>query len=202
MRIVFATRNEGKLRELTQMLASTGVELVSLNDFSSLPEVVEDGKTYLENALKSQDHCGGDRANSAGGRFRSGGGSARREPGIYSARYAGEDASDEENNALLLTKLKDVPLSERRSSFCCVLVLYSPGGGYQAFEGRWDGLIIDESRGTNGFGYDPIFLWPDMNKTAAELPPEVKNKISHRGRALAKLKEYLDGESPAGTVGA
>ena len=203
MRIVFATRNEGKLRELTQMLASTGVELVSLNDFSSLPEVVEDGKTYLENALKKARiiaEATGQTvlADDSGLEVEVLGG----EPGIYSARYAGEDASDEENNALLLTKLKDVPLSERRSSFRCVLVLYSPGGGYQAFEGRWDGLIIDESRGTNGFGYDPIFLWPDMNKTAAELPPEVKNKISHRGRALAKLKEYLDGESPAGTVGA
>lgn len=203
MRIVFATRNEGKLKELAQMLSSTAIRLISLNHFSSLPEVKEDGKTYLENALKKARiivEATGETvlADDSGIEVEALGG----EPGVYSARYAGEGATDEENNAILLSRLKDVPLSERRASFRCVLVLCSPDGDYQAFEGKWDGLIIDEARGTNGFGYDPIFLWPETNQTAAELPPEIKNKISHRGRAFLKLKEYLTGESHTGRFGA
>jgi XTP/dITP diphosphohydrolase len=203
MRIVFATRNEGKLKELTQMLSSTGIRLISLNHFPSLPEVEEDGKTYLENALKKARIIAEATremvlADDSGIEVEALGG----EPGVYSARYAGEGATDEENNAILLSRLKDVPPSERRASFRCVLVLYNPDGDYHAFEGKWDGLIIDEARGTNGFGYDPIFLWPEANQTAAELPPEIKNKISHRGRAFQKLKEYLTGESLTGTFGA
>lgn len=192
LKIVFATRNEGKVREITQMLTSTGMELVSLNHFPSLPEIVEDGKTYLENALKKAriiSQATGEivLADDSGLEVAALGG----EPGIHSARYAGEGASDEENNALLLSRLKGVPPSERNASFRCALVLFGSDGRYQTFEGRWDGLIIDEARGTNGFGYDPIFLWPEMNMTAAELPSEVKNTVSHRGRAFAELKNYL-----------
>lgn len=194
MRIVFATKNEGKVKEIKEMLARTDVELLSLNHFGSLPEIVEDGKNYLENALKkakvvsvytgeivladdsglSVDVLGG-------------------EPGIYSARYAGEGATDEDNNAKLLAKLKNVPEERRTASFFCTLVLYGQDGRYYSFEGRWQGRIIDERRGTNGFGYDPIFLCPELNKTAAELPPEIKNTISHRGQAFAKLKAHFDG---------
>jgi len=192
MRIVFATRNEGKVREITEMLCRTDVELVSLNHFASLPEIVEDGKTYLENALKKartiSEYTGETvLADDSGLQVDVLGG----EPGVYSARYAGEGSTDEENNAKLLAKLKDVPLEKRGASFFCALVLYHPDGHYHAFEAKWQGRIIDERRGSNGFGYDPIFLWPDLDKTAAELPPEIKNEVSHRGQAFAKLKSHL-----------
>ena len=192
MKIVFATKNEGKVREIKEMLDSMDVELMSLNHFESLPEIVEDGKTYLENALKkakiiSEFTDETVLADDSGLEVDALGG----EPGIYSARYAGEGATDDENNARLLDKLKRVSLNERTASFCCALVLYEKGGIYHSFEARWQGRIIDVSRGENGFGYDPIFLCPAFNKTAAELPPEIKNKVSHRGQAFAKLKEYL-----------
>lgn len=192
MRIVFATKNEGKVKEIKEMLARTDIELVSLNHFESLPEIEEDGKTYLENALKKAKTISGFTgetvlADDSGLQVDVLGG----EPGVYSARYAGEGATDEENNAKLLAKLKDVPEEKRTASFFCALVLYRPDGNYQAFEAQWQGRIIDERRGTNGFGYDPIFLSPPLNKTAAELPPEIKNKISHRGQAFAKLKSHL-----------
>jgi XTP/dITP diphosphohydrolase len=124
------------------------------------------------------------------------------EPGIYSARYAGEGATDEDNNAKLLAKLKDVPGEKRTASFFCALVLYQPGGLYYCFEAEWRGRILDEGRGTNGFGYDPIFLDPGLNKTAAELPPEIKNKVSHRGQAFAKLKSHLVKSIESKQVGA
>ena len=192
MKMVFATKNEGKVREIKEMLDSMGVELMSLNHFESLPEIVEDGKTYLENALKKAkiiSEFTGETvlADDSGLEVDALGG----EPGIYSARYAGEGATDDENNARLLDKLKRVSPNERTASFCCALVLYEKGGNHHSFEARWQGRIIDVSRGENGFGYDPIFLCPAFNKTAAELPPEIKNKVSHRGQAFAKLKEYL-----------
>lgn len=192
MRIVFATKNEGKVREITEMLARTDIELVSLNRFEFLPEIVEDGKTYLENALKKAkiiSEFTGETvlADDSGLQVDVLGG----EPGVYSARYAGEGATDEENNAKLLAKLKDIPEEKRTASFFCALVLYGQDGNYCSFEAQWQGRIIDERRGTNGFGYDPIFLASQLNKTAAELPPEIKNTISHRGQAFAKLKSHL-----------
>ncbi len=193
MRIVFATKNEGKVKEITEMLASMDIELVSLNHFKSVPEIIEDGKTYLENAFKKAkiiSEFTGETvlADDSGLQVDILGG----EPGIYSARYAGEGATDEENNAKLLAKIKDVPKEKRAASFFCALVLYYQDGNYNSFEAEWEGRIIDERRGTNGFGYDPIFLSPLLNKTAAELPPEIKNAISHRGQAFAKLKSHLD----------
>jgi XTP/dITP diphosphohydrolase len=195
MKIVFATKNEGKVKEITEMLAGMNIELVSLNHFESLPEIVEDGQTYLENALKKAkiiSEFTGETvlADDSGLQVDFLGG----EPGIYSARYAGEGATDDDNNVKLLGKLKDVPEELRTASFCCALVLYHQDGRYHAFEGRWQGRIVDERRGTNGFGYDPIFLSPEQNKTAAELSPEIKNKISHRGQAFAKLKSHLENE--------
>jgi XTP/dITP diphosphohydrolase len=192
MKIVFATKNEGKVKEISEMLAGMDIELVSLNHFKSLPEIVEDGQTYLENALKkakSISEFTGETvlADDSGLQVDILEGA----PGIYSARYAGEDATDEDNNVKLLARLKDVPDEKRTASFFCALVLYHQDGHYDAFEGQWQGRIIDERRGTNGFGYDPIFLSLHLNKTAAELPPEIKNKISNRGQAFAKLKSHL-----------
>jgi XTP/dITP diphosphohydrolase len=193
MRIVFATKNEGKVREITEMIDRTDIELVSLNHFAALPEIVEDGATYLENALKKArivSEFTGETvlADDSGLQVNV----LKGEPGVYSARYAGEGATDEENNAKLLARLKNIPEDKRTASFFCALVLYDRDGRYASFEAEWRGRIIDEGRGTNGFGYDPIFLDPKFNKTAAELPPDIKNKISHRGQAFAKLKACLD----------
>jgi XTP/dITP diphosphohydrolase len=192
MRIVLATKNEGKVREIEQMMEGTRIEMVSLNHFAALPEIVEDGATYLENALKKARTVSeflGETvlADDSGLQVDALGG----EPGVYSARYAGEGATDEENNAKLLAKLKEVPGEKKTASFYCALVLYQPGGHVHSFEALWRGRIIDEGRGANGFGYDPIFLDPNFNRTAAELPPEIKNKVSHRGQAFAKFKDWL-----------
>jgi len=193
MKIIFATRNEGKVKEISEMLGRTDIELVSLNHLAAVPEIVEDGQTYRENALKKAKIISEFTGNTV---LADDSGLEvdilHGEPGIYSARYAGPGATDEENNEKLLAKLKDIPEEKRTASFFCALVLYHPDGRYETFEARWTGRIIDRGRGANGFGYDPLFLWPSAEKTAAELPPEIKNRISHRGQAFAKLKVYLD----------
>lgn len=192
MKIVFATRNKGKVKEINSMLAGTDINLVSLNEYEGIPEIIEDGKSFLENALKKArtvSELTGETvlADDSGLTVDILNG----EPGIYSSRYAGDAATDEENNVKLLHNLKDIPAEKRTASFHCVLVLYRKDGSFDSFEGRWQGRIIDERRGSNGFGYDPIFWVPELKKTAAELPPEIKNKASHRGQALAKLKSSL-----------
>jgi XTP/dITP diphosphohydrolase len=192
MKIVFASRNKGKVKEIKEMLAGTGIELVSLNSYTIVPEIVEDGGSFLENALKKARIISGIAgetvlADDSGLQvdFLNG------KPGIYSSRYAGKKATDEENNFRLLAELKNVPMEKRAASFQCVLILYRKDGTYESFEGKWRGRIIDEKRGSNGFGYDPIFFVPELKMTAAELPVEIKNKVSHRGQAFAKLKSRL-----------
>ena len=192
MKIVFASGNEGKVKEIKEMLEGMGIELVSLKAYTNVPEIVEDGSTFLENALKKAriiseftnetvlaDDSGLQVAELDG------------QPGIYSARYAGEKATDDDNIDLLLERLKNIPQEKRTAFFCCALVLYRTDGNYDSFESKWQGLIIDERRGKNGFGYDPVFFVPELKKTAAELPSEIKNKVSHRGQAFARLKEAL-----------
>ncbi len=192
MKIVFASGNEGKVKEVQAMLVGTGIEMVSLKSYSGVPEIVEDGTSFLANALKKAriiaEFTGetvladdsGLLVNILNG-----------EPGIYSSRYAGLGATDEENNAKLLTKLKNIPAEKRVASFQCVLVFYRKDGTFESFEGNWQGQIIDERRGDNGFGYDPIFWIPELKMTAAELPADIKNKVSHRGQAVAKFKSSL-----------
>ena len=192
MKIVFASRNEGKVREIQEMLEPTGIDLVSLNSFKAAPDILEDGHSFLENALKKARTIAeftGENvlADDSGLEVDI----LKGEPGIISARYAGENATDEENNARLLEKLRNVPPEKRTACFHCELVLYKKDGSYKSFTGLWPGLIIDEPRGANGFGYDPIFLVPQLGKTAAELPPAIKNKLSHRGQAFEKLKKAL-----------
>ena len=192
MKIVFASRNEGKVKEIENMLEGMDIELVSLKNYKSVPEIVEDGESFHQNALKKAktvSEITGETvlADDSGLQVDALGG----EPGIHSARYAGNQASDEENNNKLLAKLKDIPPEKRDAYFCCVLVIYKHDGTYYSFEGKWRGIIIDDRRGDNGFGYDPIFYVPELKKTAAELPPEVKNKVSHRGQAFSGLKESL-----------
>jgi XTP/dITP diphosphohydrolase len=193
MKIVFASGNEGKVKEIREMLEGMGIELVSLKDYANVPEIIEDGNTFLENALKKAKIISGFTgetvlADDSGLMVDALGG----EPGIYSARYAGEKATDDDNINLLLARLKNIPPEKRTAFFCCALVLYRTDGSYDSFESRWQGTIIDDRRGDNGFGYDPVFFAPDMKKTAAELPPEIKNKVSHRGQAFAQLKKALE----------
>ncbi len=193
MRIVFASGNEGKVREINEMLEGMPIELVSLKTYPGAPQIKEDGKTFQENALKKAriiSEFTGETvlADDSGLQVDILGG----EPGIYSARYAGENATDDDNINLLLSRLEKIPREQRTASFCCALVFYQTDGKYDCFESRWKGLIIDERRGNNGFGYDPVFLVPELQKTAAELPPEIKNKISHRGQAFAMLTHALE----------
>jgi XTP/dITP diphosphohydrolase len=193
MKIVFASGNEGKVKEISQMLEGMGIELVSLKDYADVPEIVEDGKSFLENALKKAKIISAFTndtvlADDSGLQVDVLGG----EPGIYSARYAGEKATDDDNINILLAKLKGIEQEKRTASFRCALVLYKTDGSFESFESRWEGLIIDERRGDNGFGYDPVFFVPELKKTAAELPEEIKNKVSHRGQAFAQLKRKLE----------
>jgi len=192
MKIVFATRNKGKVKEVKEMLQGIDVELFSLSDYDNVPEIVEDGATFLENALKKARTISvftkekvladdsGLQVDILGG-----------EPGIKSARYAGINATDDDNNRKLLVKLKGIPPQKRKASFFCALVLCDPDGKYKHYEASWRGVIVDAPRGENGFGYDPIFMVPDLQMTAAELPPEIKNEISHRGQAFALLRKGL-----------
>ena len=175
------------------MLRDLDVEVLSLQAFPGVPEVEEDGRTFHENALKKAKEVSrytsevvladdsGLEVDILNG-----------EPGIQSARYSGPAATDETNNLKLLGKLQGVPKEKRDARFRCVLVLYRPDGKSESFEGNWRGEITFEPRGIMGFGYDPLFLDPAQGLTAAELPPDIKNRISHRGQAFAKLKEWLE----------
>ena len=190
--IVLASRNQGKIREIQAMLAELGISLFSLNDYPEIPEIVEDGKSFLENALKkgrTVAEATGEivLADDSGLEVDALGGA----PGIYSARYAGADADDLQNNRKLLHDLKGVPAANRGAAFRCVLVLYPPDGRYEALEGRWEGRIAEAPLGKGGFGYDPLFFLPGEGMTVAQLSPEVKNRVSHRAQAFAKLKERL-----------
>lgn len=157
-----------------------------------MPEIIEDGLSFFENALKKAKQVSeltGEivLADDSGLEVDCLGG----EPGIYSARYAGEGATDEENNRKLLAKLEEVPLDKRAAAFRCVLVLYHPDSHFEHFEGLWQGRINDKPVGTGGFGYDPIVFLPERGITVAQLPDDVKNTISHRAQALQKLKSKL-----------
>jgi XTP/dITP diphosphohydrolase len=189
-KIVLASRNWGKIKEIQAMLADLGISLLSLNDYPGIPETIEDGKSFLENALKKARAVAESTgeialADDSGLEVDALGGA----PGIYSARYAGNDADDVQNIRKLLYDLKGIHAENRGAAFRCVLVLYPVDGHYEAFEGRWEGLIAEKPVGQSGFGYDPVFFLPGEGMTVAELSPEVKNRISHRAQAIAKLKE-------------
>ena len=190
--IVIASGNEGKIAEISQALKGTEMLMRSLSDYNDVPPVEEDGQTYLDNALKkakSYSVFTGEivLADDSGLEVDCLNG----EPGIYSARYAGLHATDEENNRKLLHKLGDVDLDKRGATFRCVLVLYDPNGRFHSFEGTWRGVIMTEPAGNRGFGYDPLFYDPEQGKTAAQLDPDVKNRISHRAKALALFREWF-----------
>jgi XTP/dITP diphosphohydrolase len=194
--VIFASRNRGKLEEMRSMLADCGVALLSLDDYPHLPDIPEDGSTFLDNALTkartvAQQTGETALADDSGLEVSALGGA----PGIYSARYAGEDADDDKYIRKLLSNLEGVPPGDRDAAFRCVLVLYQPDGRYHAFEGRWEGRVAETPVGKGGFGYDPVFYVPEQGLTAAELPAELKNRISHRGKAAEKLRVWLQRES-------
>lgn len=190
--LLVATRNRGKLREIESLLGGSVAALSSLADFPDIPLAVEDGATFAENALKKARSAAqasgkpviaddsGLVVDALAGR-----------PGVHSARFAGEGATDEENNAKLLREMSGIPHERRTAAFHCVIVLCFPDASCQTFSGELKGVILDAPRGAGGFGYDPLFIVPEYGRTLAELPLETKNVISHRGKALAKLKEYL-----------
>jgi XTP/dITP diphosphohydrolase len=190
--VVIATRNEGKLREIKDILGPWSFKILSLKDFPWIPEIIEDGSTFAENAAKKAREVARqtDRlaiADDSGlvvdalqGR-----------PGVFSSRYGGEKATDEQRIQKLLVEMTEIPEGKRQTAFVCTIAVATPQGEVELLEGRFRGQIAFAPRGKHGFGYDPIFFLPELGKTMAELDPEVKNRISHRARALEKLKELL-----------
>ncbi len=188
--LVIATTNANKLLEFKEILKDFKVEVKSLADFGPIPEVVEDGDTFDDNAYKKAHHTArilglptiaddsGLVVDALNG-----------DPGVYSARYAGENASDEENCEKLLSSLKGV--SNRKAHFQCVISIAVPSGPALTYEGKCDGIILEEKRGTSGFGYDPLFYFEELDKSFAELSMEEKNKVSHRGKALSEMKSEI-----------
>lgn len=195
-RIVLASNNRGKVREIGQLLASREIEILPQSEFK-VPEVEETGLTFVENAiLKARNaaaHSGLPAiADDSGLEVDA----LQGQPGIYSARFAGPDASDADNNARLLEALADVPDEQRTARFQCLMVYmrHEKDPTPIICQGTWEGRILREPQGENGFGYDPLFFVPEKGCSAAELPAEVKNALSHRGQALRCLVDKL-GES-------
>ena len=209
VRLVLATSNRGKVREIRGMLMGLGVEVLALDDFKSVELPHETGATFAENALVKARAVAaatgiaaladdsGLEVDCLGGR-----------PGVFSARYAGEGASDRDNYIKLLGELEGVPFEKRSARFRCAVAFVEPGDGGRGaggaggaggrgvemvFEGSLEGFIATEPRGEGGFGYDPVFFLPERNRTVAELPAEEKNAISHRARALEGLRKWLEG---------
>lgn len=192
-RILLATRNPGKLREVRDFFSDLGLEVVGMEELPDARDVVEDGSSFLENARKKAHALASDfgclaLADDSGLEVDALGGL----PGVRSARYAGEGATDEQNYRKLLEALKDVGPGERRARFRCVIVLATPDGQEWVSEGKWEGEIALAPRGRGGFGYDPVFLLPEQGKTVAELSLEEKNKISHRAQALRGIRKVLE----------
>lgn len=196
MKLLVATGNQGKLKEIRRLLADTPVEIIGLDAYPELPEVVEDGATFELNARKKALEMAAATgcltlADDSGLMVEALDGA----PGVISARYAGENGDDQANNRKLMQVMQEVPDAKRQAAFYCVMALAEPGGRCRTFEGRISGILLREPRGDGGFGYDPYFLVPEYGKTTSELPLEIKNRISHRGNALRQvlpvLKEYL-----------
>jgi XTP/dITP diphosphohydrolase len=190
--VVVATQNSGKIREIREALKGLDLRIYGLSDFSNVPEIEEDGKSFTENALKKawfySKHFGKlTLADDSGLEVDC----LKGLPGIYSARYAGEGASSRENNQKLLNEMKEIPFSKRGARFKCIIALVSSDGRQAITEGLCKGRIGFREKGKRGFGYDPLFILPKYGKTMAELSLKEKNKISHRGKALRKIKRVI-----------
>lgn len=202
-RVLIATSNPGKLRDFAGAAALHEIEIAAVPNFSSLALVVEDGVTFEENARKKAEeysrHAPGQMvvADDSGLEVDALNGA----PGVHSARYAAdqphladENTDDEANNARLLRELKNVPREKRTSRFVCVLAAARDGTTLATFRGTAEGFILDAPHGTNGFGYDPLFYFPQIRKTFAELSPEEKSKYSHRGAAFRMFLQWCDAQ--------
>ena len=185
--LILATTNSNKVKEFQEILKCFPIEIRSLADFGPLPEAIEDGETFDDNAYKKAIHTAKILgfpaiADDSGLVVEALNGA----PGVYSARYAGEKATDKENVDKLLQDMQGI--KNRRAAFQCVLSIAVPSGPALTYEGRCEGILLEERRGETGFGYDPIFYFEDLGKTFAECTMEEKNKVSHRGKALADFK--------------
>lgn len=193
MKLLIATHNPGKIEEYEELLAGLPLELTYPAQQGLDIEVAETGASFAENArLKAAAYARASGlvalADDSGLEVDALGG----EPGIHSARYAGTGASDKERYRLLLEKLREVPWEERTARFRCVIAVATPGGQVHTAEGICEGIIAFAPKGEHGFGYDPIFYLQEYGKTMADLPPETKNKISHRARAVQRAREILE----------
>jgi len=206
-RILIATSNPGKLRDFAGAALRHGVEVAGIPDFSSLPSVVEDGFTFEANAWKKAEaysrYVPGEIvvADDSGLEIDALNGA----PGVHSARYAAPDllnkepheadanTDDEANNARVLRELKDIPTAQRTGRFVCVLAAARDGKTLATFRGTAEGMVLNAPHGTNGFGYDPLFYFPEIGKTFAELTAEEKSKYSHRGAAFRRFLEWCEG---------
>ncbi len=189
--LVIATRNPGKTEEIRSLLSGYPVEIKNLDDFGPIPEVEEDGATFDDNAYKKASFAArvlgvpaladdsGLCVNALGGA-----------PGVYSARYAGEEATDKQRYEKLLAALNGV--ADRTAAFECVISISVPTGAALTYEGRCEGVIAEAPSGESGFGYDPVFYYPPLQKTFAELTPEEKNRVSHRARALHEVQNEFE----------
>jgi len=192
MELVVATKNEKKLQEIKRIWQDLGLKIISLRKFHNAPVIIENGKTFKENAIKKAvkiakftgrltlGEDSGLCVDVLGGR-----------PGVYSSRFSGKEKSDRKNNLKLLELLKGFPLSKRRAHYISAVALADKDGLIGVVEGRCDGLIGFTPKGRSGFGYDPIFVIPRYKKTFAQLGPRIKHKMSHRFRALKKAKKLL-----------
>ncbi|HWW15982.1 MAG TPA: RdgB/HAM1 family non-canonical purine NTP pyrophosphatase [Candidatus Dormibacteraeota bacterium] len=200
-RILIATSNPGKLRDFAGAALRHGVEVTGIPDFSSLPAVVEDGMTFEANARKKAEtysrHVSGEVvvADDSGLEIDALNGA----PGVHSARYAADkpeladaNTDDEANNTRALRELKQIAPAQRTGRFVCVLAVARDGKTLATFRGTAEGIILDAPRGANGFGYDPLFYFPQIKKTFAELTAEEKSKYSHRGAAFRKFLEWYE----------
>ena len=201
-RILIATSNPGKLRDFAGAALPHGIEIASLANFASLPEVKEDGDTFEANARKKAEHYShyvpGEvvLADDSGLEVDALGGN----PGVHSARYAADaphlvenNTDDQANNARLIRELRDIPPEKRTGRFVCVIAAARDGQTLAEFRGAAEGIILDAPRGSDGFGYDPLFYFPPIQKTFAELTAEEKAQYSHRGAAFRKFLQWYDG---------
>jgi len=191
-RLLLATRNRDKVEEIREALAGLEIDLLTVDELGPLPEVIEDQETLKGNAIKKAATLASlsgllSLADDTGLEVDALNGA----PGVYSSRYSGENATYAENVTRLLSELEEVRPAERTARFRCVIAI-ADARGVETVDGVCEGLIIDEPRGTGGFGYDPVFMVPDTGKTMAELSMAEKNRISHRGRALARMRVVLE----------
>lgn len=190
--MIIATKNAGKAKEFESLFGEYGYEIKTLLDYPEISDVPETGETFKENAYQKAEAISKQLntivlADDSGLEVDALNG----QPGIYSARFAGEHGNDKKNNEKLLKELIDIPLEDRGANFHCSLVLVGPDRESLHVSGKVYGLILESARGSNGFGYDPLFYVPELGKSMAELTNDEKNKISHRAIAIEKLKQHL-----------